>query len=172
MRIWNYPKLTNPAFIKILNLLLHYVCRAIKLTKGKYDILCLPLFRSYRFVGYKQFSWWILNRFGKGVKKAIPSCALFSIREKYLSADRSYISFKESRDDKARQLYRDNWCTLREINFRDLLDLGANHEDLPKLRRWHKINLLPCRNTTSFQRLFDVGQMSNKRWNDIVCLQG
>ena len=33
--------------------------------------------------------------------------------------------------------------TLRWINFRDHLDLGANHEGLPKLPRWHKINPFP-----------------------------
>ena len=164
--------MTNPAFIKNFNLLLNYVCRTIKLTKGEFDILCLLLFRSYRFAGYKQFSWWIHNRFGKGVRKVIPSCALWSIHEKYPSADRSYIPFKERRDDEARQLYGDNWCTLRRINFRDHLDLVANHKGLPKLRRWHKINHLPCRYTTLFQRLFEVAQTSNKCWNDIVCLQG
>ena len=100
--------MTNPAFIKKLDLLLYYVCMAIKLKKGEYDILCLSLFRLYRFAGYKQFSWWIHNQLGKGVRKVIPSCALWSIREKYPSADGSHIPFKESRDDKARQLYGDN----------------------------------------------------------------
>ena len=80
----------------------------MKLRKGEYHILCLLLFRSYRFAGYKQFSLWTRNRLGKGVKKVIPSCALWSIREKYPSVDGSYIPFKESRDDKARQLYGDN----------------------------------------------------------------
>ena len=68
----------------------------------EYDILGLSLFRSYRFAGYKQYAWWIHNRLGKGVKKVIPSCALWSIRKKYPSADGSYIPFKESRDDEAR----------------------------------------------------------------------
>ena len=128
----------------------------------------MSLFRSYRPVGCKQFSWWIHNRLGKGVRKVIPSFSLWSIREKCPSADWSYISFKESLDDEARQLYGDNWCTLRELSFRDLLDLGTNHEGLPKHCRWHKINPFPCRHTWSFQRLFDVAQTSNKRWNDIV----
>ena len=165
--------MTNPTFIKKLNLLLYYICRGIKLTKGEYDLLCLSLFRSYRFAGYKQFSWWVHNQLGKGVRKVIPSCALWSIREKHPSVDGSYIPFKESRDNDARQLYGDNWCTLSWLNFRDLLDLGANHEGLPNLCRWHKIlNSLPCRHTTSLQHLFDIAQTLNKRWNDIVCLQG
>ena len=108
IRILNYTKLTNPAFIKKLNLLLYYTCWAIKLTKGEYDLLSLSLFRSYRFAGYKQFSWWIHNRLGKWVRKVIPSCALWNIRQKYPSADGSYIPFNESRDDEARELYGDN----------------------------------------------------------------
>ena len=94
--------------MKKLILLLYYVRRTIKLTKGEHHILCLSLFWSYRFAGYKQFSWWIHNRLGKGVRKVIPSCTLWSIREKYASADGSYIPFKESRDDEARQLFGDN----------------------------------------------------------------
>ena len=163
--------MTNPPFIKKLNLLIYYFCRAVKLTKGKYGILCLSLFRSCRFAGYKQFLWWIRNRFGKGVRKVIPSCTLWSIGEKYPSADGSYIPFKESCDYETGQLYGDNWYTLR-INFRDHLDLGANQEGLSKLLWWHKISPIPCRHKTLFQRLFDITQTSNKLWNNIMCLQG
>ena len=154
--------------IKKLNLLVYYVYKAIKSTKGEYDILCLSLFRSCRFVGYKQFLWWIHNWLVKGVVKVIPSCALWS-DGKVILQSMDVISL--SSDHKARQLYWDNWCTLRWLNFRDLLNLGANHEGLPKLCLWHKINPLPCRYTT-FQRLFDIAQTSNKHWNDILCLQG
>ena len=45
---------------------------------------------------------------GKGIRKVIPSCSLWSICEKYPSADGSYIPFKESQDNEARQLYGDN----------------------------------------------------------------
>ena len=44
----------------------------------------------------------------KGVRKVILLCALWSIHEKYCSADGSYIPFKENREDEARQLYGDN----------------------------------------------------------------
>ena len=76
---------------------------------------------------------------GKWVGKVIPSCALWSIHKKYPSSDGSYIPFKGGCEDKARQFYGDNWCTLRGLNFRDLLDLGANYKGLPKLCWWHKI---------------------------------
>ena len=64
-------------------------------------------FSSYRFAGYKQFSWCVHNQLGKEVRQVIPSSTLWSIREKYLSADGSYIPFKESREDEERQLYGD-----------------------------------------------------------------
>ena len=64
-------------------------------------------FYVYRYSG--RIDWQdINNRLGKGVRKVIPSCALWSIREKYPSANGSCIPFKESRDDEARQLYGDN----------------------------------------------------------------
>ena len=125
--------------------------------------LCLSLIRFYRFAGYKQFLWWIHNWLGKGFRKLIPSCALWSICEKCPSANGSYIPFKESCDDEAKQLYGDNWCTLRGFNFIDLLDLGVNDEGLHKLCCWHKINLLPCRHMTSFQCLLYLSlQKKNK----------
>ena len=115
--------------------------------------LSLLLISFYRFAGYKQFLWWIYNWLGKGFRKAIPSCALWSIREKYPSANGSYIPFKETCDNEVKQLYGDNWCTLRGFNFIDLLDLGVNNEGFCKLCCWHKINPLPCRHMTSFQCL-------------------
>ena len=66
---------------------------------------------------------------GKGVRKVIPSWApLWSIHIRYPSANGSYIPFKESYKNEARQPHGDNWCTLRGLNFKDLLGLGANHE--------------------------------------------
>lgn len=50
-----------------------------------------------RFAGYKQYTWWIHNRLGKGVRKVIPSCALWKIREKYPEASGSYVPFMESK---------------------------------------------------------------------------
>ena len=99
----------------------------------------MSLFRSYRFAGYEQFSMWIHNWLGKGVRKVILSCSLWIIRKKYPSANGSYIPFKRSRENKARKVCGDNWCTFRGLNFRDLLDVGANHQGLPKLCWWHKV---------------------------------
>ena len=82
---------------------------------------------------------WIHNWLGKGVRKVILSCSLWIIRKKYPSANGSYIPFKRSRENKARKVCGDNWCTFRGLNFRDLLDVGANHQGLPKLCWWHKV---------------------------------
>ena len=59
--------------------------------------------------------------------------------QKYPSDDGSYIPFKGRNETEARELYGDNWCTLRRLSFKGLLDLGANHEGLPKLCQWCKI---------------------------------
>ena len=45
---------------------------------------------------------------------------------KYSSADESYIPFKESCEDEAIKLYGDIWCTVRGLNFGDLLDFNAH----------------------------------------------
>ena len=38
---------------------------------------------AMRFAGYKQYTWWVHNRLGKGVRKVIPACAVKKIRENY-----------------------------------------------------------------------------------------
>ena len=105
-----YPKLTNPTFIEILNLLLYYVYRAIKLTKGEYDILCLSLFKWYRFSGYKQFSWWIHNRLGKRVRKVISSW-LYGVFAKNILQPMEVISFSR----KAVTMKQENYMEITDV---------------------------------------------------------
>ena len=73
----------NPAFIKKLNLL-QYCFHGNKVNQGEYDILCLSLFRSYRFAEYEQSLCTIHKRLGKGVRKVIPSCGLWSFEKNIL----------------------------------------------------------------------------------------
>ena len=58
--------------------------------------------RSYRYAGYKQYTFWVHNHLGKGVRKVIPSCAVWKIREKYPSEDNKYVPFCEYLEDKER----------------------------------------------------------------------
>ena len=53
--------------------------------------------RAMRYAAYKAYTWWIHNRLGKGVRKVIPSCALWKIRNKYPSPDNLYTPFMESK---------------------------------------------------------------------------
>ena len=56
--------------------------------------------KSLRHAGYRQFTWWVHNRLGRGVRKVIPSCAIWSIRNTYAeSKDSSYVPFQEARDE-------------------------------------------------------------------------
>ena len=57
---------------------------------------------SYRFAGYKQYTWWVHNRLGKGVRKVIPSCAIWAIRTAFPSENGNYIPFMESKEEEKR----------------------------------------------------------------------
>ena len=59
---------------------------------------------AYRYAEYKQFTWWVHNYLGKGVRKVIPSCAVWAIRTKYPSEDGRYIPFMESKVEEKRIL--------------------------------------------------------------------
>ena len=50
--------------------------------------------QSLRYAGYRQFTWWIYNRLGNGVRKIIPSCAIWEIRNHYPELDRQYAPSK------------------------------------------------------------------------------
>ena len=36
--------------------------------------------KSYRFAGYKKYIFWVYNYLGKGVRKVIPSCAVWKVK--------------------------------------------------------------------------------------------
>ena len=58
--------------------------------------------KAYRFAGYKQYTFWVHNRLGKGIRMVIPSCAVWRIRNKFSSKDNKYVPFTESIEDEKR----------------------------------------------------------------------
>ena len=60
------------------------------------------IFSSFRYAGYKQFTWRVHNNLGKGVRKVIPSCAVWAIKNAYPSPDEKYIPFMESKEEEKR----------------------------------------------------------------------
>ena len=73
-------------------------------------IFCLSLFKSYRFAGYKQFSWWIHNHLGKGVTKVIPS-ALYGVFVKNILQLMEVISLSR----KAVTTMQDNYMEITDV---------------------------------------------------------
>ena len=57
---------------------------------------------SLRYAGYRQFTWWVHNHLGKGVRRVIPSCAIWAIRDKFPDENNSYIPFLEAREEESR----------------------------------------------------------------------
>ena len=55
--------------------------------------------RSMRYAGYRIFTWWIHGRLGRGVRKVIPSCAIWAIRDKYPEENNVYKAFQEANDE-------------------------------------------------------------------------
>ena len=50
----------------------------------------LVKFRTLRLAAYRQFTWWVHTRLGKAVRKVIPSCAVWSIRDAFPEANYEY----------------------------------------------------------------------------------
>ena len=53
-------------------------------------------FRSYRYAGYKQYTKWIHNGLGKGMRKVIPYCTIWAIRNYFPSENQEDTPFTES----------------------------------------------------------------------------
>ena len=56
--------------------------------------------RSLRYAAYRMFTWWVHNRLGRGVRKVIPSCAIWDIRNAFPESDNThYVPYQEVRDE-------------------------------------------------------------------------
>ena len=63
---------------------------------------------SYRFAGYKPYTFWLHNYHGKAVRKVIPSCAVCEIWNEYKADNDVYVPFMESKEDEERRLNTDD----------------------------------------------------------------
>ena len=60
-----------------------------------YYIVAVSFFRSLRYAGYKQFIWWVYQRMGKGRRRVIPTCVLWTICGTFREEDATYIPYNE-----------------------------------------------------------------------------
>lgn len=57
--------------------------------------------KTYRYAAYRQFTWWVHNRLGRGVRRRIPSCVLNKIRETFPAPDAVYVGFSDNGDQRS-----------------------------------------------------------------------
>lgn len=65
---------------------------------GLSDFVLFSFFfgRSMRLPGYRQFTWWIYNRLGKGCPRVIRPCVVCAIRNQYQDPEGNYTGFKDA----------------------------------------------------------------------------
>ena len=56
-------------------------------------------YRSLRYAAYRQFTWWVYERLGKGNRRVIPSCVLWKIRNSFEESDDIYVPYCEGNRD-------------------------------------------------------------------------
>ena len=57
---------------------------------GEQSVLCN---KSFRFIAYKQYIWWIYGKLGKDIRKPIPSCIVNKVRNIFPAPDNIYIPY-------------------------------------------------------------------------------
>ena len=77
--------LSEPVLKTAISAINHYKNESLELNE-----------RSFRFAAYKQYIFWIYNYLGKGIRKVIPSCVVWKIRDKFKLDDEVFVPFKES----------------------------------------------------------------------------
>ena len=59
---------------------------------------------SCRFAGYQQYAFWVHNYLEKDVRKVIPSCTVWKIRNAYKADNNVYVPFVENKENEERRL--------------------------------------------------------------------
>ena len=63
---------------------------------------------SYRYEGYKQYTFWVHNYLGKGVCKVILSCVIWEMGNEYKVDSNVSVPFMESKEDEKHCLSTDD----------------------------------------------------------------
>ena len=78
----------------LVKVILRNVLTCLHETRGDF-LQTTPSNKSHRFAAYKQFIWFVYERFGKGNRWVIPSCVVWKIRETFPEEDGLYIPYTE-----------------------------------------------------------------------------
>ena len=52
-----------------------------------------------RLAAYRQFTWWIHTRLGHSIRRVIPACAVYQIRQGYPEELGQYVGFQQAEED-------------------------------------------------------------------------
>ena len=74
----------------LTHIMIYTICK-------KLIIWNILFYRSYRYAAYRQFTWWVHNRLGRGVRRRIPACVINKIREEFPEPDGIYVGFKDGK---------------------------------------------------------------------------
>ena len=108
--------------------------------------------KSFRYAGYRQFTWWAHGYLGKKIRRVIPSCAVKIIRNTFAAEDGIYTGYLPGDDD-------DDSAFDSELEqaWRDFLNIS----NISSCRQF-LINLYTC--NPCFQLFF--------HWSNYWCLWG
>lgn len=49
---------------------------------------------TFRYAAYRQFTWFLYAKLGRGVRRVIPSCVVTATRQRFPESDGNYSTFK------------------------------------------------------------------------------
>ena len=73
--------------------------------------------KAYRYAAYRNFTYFVHTRLGKGVRRRIPACVIRRIREQFPAPDGMYVGYKDDGD------------ICSEIDFSWVFQCGEDNEN-------------------------------------------